>query len=36
MDIFKRCFRRINWTEVLVDVGIEGKEKMLADSQFIA
>lgn len=36
MDRFKRCFRRINWTKVLVDVAIEGKEKMLADSQFIA
>lgn len=36
MDRFKRCFRRIYWTKVLANVGIEEKEKMLAGSQFIA
>lgn len=33
MDRFRGCSGRMNWTKVLLDVGTEGEEGILADSQ---
>lgn len=33
MNRLKKCLGRINWTKVLVNVGTEGEEEMLTDSQ---
>lgn len=33
MDRFKTCLGRMNWSKVLVVVGTEGEEGMLAESQ---